>query len=229
MQFERAQSGRPWILDAERICPRHSGARSDLWSYEQLDGVADRFAKFFLGGSIDAGGLEKLPSAFRPHVRAKNEGNRGKSGQVALVSAAPKFAIPSPTPRKSSKKLTIGMATYDDYDGVCFTPQALRLYHPEILYDTEFLVIDNHPDGPCGQHLKNFENAIPSYRYVPKAEKSGTAVRDCIFEEAGGDCVLCMDCHVGLEVLGHRRGVEPQLAKSNEMISHPVLPAKRKA
>ena len=60
MQFERAQSGRPWILDAERICPRHSGARSDLWSYEQLDGVADRFAKFFLGGSIDAGGLGVL-------------------------------------------------------------------------------------------------------------------------------------------------------------------------
>ena len=27
------------------------------------------------------------------------------------------------------KKLTIGMATYDDYDGVFFTIQSLRMHH----------------------------------------------------------------------------------------------------
>jgi hypothetical protein len=157
-------------------------------SFAQLEGVADRVAKFILDGNIDPSGLEKLVSAFRPQ-------DQGRSAQAAVL-AVRKFPIPSPTPRKSPKKLTIGMATYDDYDGVYFTLQALRLYHPEILDHTEFLVIDNHPDGACAQHLKNLENAIPSYRYVPEGEISGTAIRDWIFREAGGDFVLCMDCHV---------------------------------
>ena len=43
------------------------------------------------------------------------------------------------------------MATYDDYDGVYFTLQALRIYHPEIVDEAGFLVIDNHPDGVCSQ------------------------------------------------------------------------------
>ena len=157
-------------------------------SFAQLDGVLDRLARFILEGNIDPSGLEKLVSAFRPR-------DQGRSAPAA-APAVQKFPIPSPTPRKPSKKLTIGMATYDDYDGVYFTLQALRLYHPEILDETEFLVIDNHPDGACAQHLKNLENAIPSYRYLPKGEQSGTAVRDWIFQEAGGDFVLCMDCHV---------------------------------
>jgi hypothetical protein len=37
--------------------------------------------------------------------------------------------------------LTIGMATYNDFDGVYFTIQALRLYQD--LADTELLVVDN--------------------------------------------------------------------------------------
>ena len=37
--------------------------------------------------------------------------------------------------------LTIGMATYNDFNGVYFTLQALRLYQD--LRDTELLVVDN--------------------------------------------------------------------------------------
>jgi hypothetical protein len=32
--------------------------------------------------------------------------------------------------KMNNKLLTIGMATYDDYDGVYFTLQSLRMYHP---------------------------------------------------------------------------------------------------
>jgi hypothetical protein len=92
--------------------------------------------------------------------------------------------------------LTIGMATYDDYDGVYFSVQALRLFHPEIVADTTFLVVDNHPDGPCSAPLKRLENNIPNYRYVPSVERSGTAVRDLVFDKADSEFVLCMDCHV---------------------------------
>jgi hypothetical protein len=88
------------------------------------------------------------------------------------------------------------MATYDDYDGVYFSLQALRLYHREILDTTEFLLIDNHPDGACAAALKSLENYIPNFRYVPHNARRGTAVKDFVFEEAAGEFVLCMDSHV---------------------------------
>src|SRR5262249_17348834 len=73
-----------------------------------------------------------------------------------------------PTQTESEvKKLTIGMATYDDYDGVYFTLQSIRLHHPEILTDAEFVIIDNNPDGPCADALKDLGNWIPNYRYIP--------------------------------------------------------------
>jgi hypothetical protein len=156
-------------------------------SFAQLDGVVDELARRLLKEEIDAAFWRKLSTAFRPI---------GVAPVAAAVAAPQKFEIPPPTPRKGRAKLTIGMATYDDFDGVYFTLQALRLYHPEIVECTEFLVIDNHPDGACAAHLKKLENAIPSYRYVPKSDKSGTAVRDAIFAEASGEFVLCIDCHV---------------------------------
>ena len=88
------------------------------------------------------------------------------------------------------------MATYDDYDGVYFSLQALRLYHPEIVDESEFIVIDNHPTGACADALKALEHHIPNYRYIPESTRSGTAVKGRVFEEAAGEFVLCMDCHV---------------------------------
>jgi len=163
--------------------------------YRQLDGVTDTFAKFVLEGKIGVGGLQKLASAFHPQPPAIALDEPSAPPQSSSTSAVT-AAIPAATPRKGRKKITIGMATYDDYDGVYFTLQALRLYHPEILPETELLVVDNHPEGASAQLLKNLENAIPNYRYVPKGERSGTAARDWIFAEASGDIVLCMDCHV---------------------------------
>jgi len=104
--------------------------------------------------------------------------------------------IPAPTPPGPPRKLTIGMATYDDFDGVYFSVQAIRLYHPEIAADTEILVIDNHPSGPAAAALKNLEASIDGYRYVPASFVQGTAVRDLVFREASGEFVLCMDSHV---------------------------------
>jgi hypothetical protein len=94
------------------------------------------------------------------------------------------------------KALSIGMCTYDDYDGVYFSAMALRLYHPEIADDTEILVVDNHPDGPSAAALKALEGWIPSYRYIPFERLRGTAARSMVFREANADFVLCMDSHV---------------------------------
>src|SRR5271165_1424755 len=104
--------------------------------------------------------------------------------------------IPKATARYERKFLTIGMAVYDDYDGLYFTMQAIRLYHPEILSDVEFLVVDNNPAGPCATALKDLGSWAPNYRYLPYRSHQGSAVRDLIFREAAGDFVLCIDCHV---------------------------------
>jgi len=88
------------------------------------------------------------------------------------------------------------MATYDDYDGVYFTAQSIRIYHPEVTSETEILVIDNHPDGPSAAELKALENWIQSYRYVAWNRTQGTSARDMVFREANAEFVLCVDAHV---------------------------------
>lgn len=95
--------------------------------------------------------------------------------------------------------LTIGMATFDDYHGVYFSIQALRMYHPEIMDETEILIIDNNPQGNHGQQIKNFSQWARNVRYIPENKWVSTAVRNRIFEEARGSCVISMDCHVLFE------------------------------
>lgn len=155
--------------------------------FNQLDGVLDVLAKLLIDKPLDAAAGHRLLDAFaRP--------------TVADRTAASTYPIQAATPRKPARKLTIGMATYDDYDGVYFSLQALRLYHPEVVEDVEFLVVDNHPDGICAAALKKLEEKIPNYRYVPHVAETGTASpRNRVFEEAGGPFVLCMDSHVLFE------------------------------
>ena len=92
--------------------------------------------------------------------------------------------------------LTIGMATFDDFHGVYFSIQALRMYHPEIMDEVEILIIDNNPNGEHGKQCKAFSNWGKNIRYIPEPNWISTAVRNKIFEEARGDFVMSMDCHV---------------------------------
>lgn len=90
--------------------------------------------------------------------------------------------------------LTIGMATYEDFDGVYFTTQALRLYQD--VNDVEIIVVDNNPSGEAAKHLQ-YLKSVPGVRYIPMPDQVGTAQsRNRVFDEAQGDFVLCMDCHV---------------------------------
>ncbi len=100
------------------------------------------------------------------------------------------------TPKGRKKKLCIGMATHDDYDGVYFSVQAIRMYHPEVTDETEIIVLDNDPEGKCAHALKHLENSIKNYRYVPYDYKKSTSVRDILFTEANAGHVMCIDSHV---------------------------------
>lgn len=90
-------------------------------------------------------------------------------------------------------KLTIGMATYKDFDGVYFTIQALRLYHD--LGGAEIIVVDNFGCDATRDFVTNWSGG----RYIRYDGDGGTSgPRNHIFEAASGDIVLCLDCHVML-------------------------------
>jgi glycosyltransferase involved in cell wall biosynthesis len=87
--------------------------------------------------------------------------------------------------------LTIGMPTYNDFDGVYFTLAALRNYQD--LDDTELVVVDNYG---CERTKAFVENWVKG-RYVLATDAVGTAAaKNRLFAEARGDAVLCCDSHV---------------------------------
>lgn len=93
------------------------------------------------------------------------------------------------------KKLTIAMATYDDYDGLFFTITSLRLYHPVCMTDeVEFLVLDSNPDSPHGQEVSKFCKTIKA-TYAPVPGTSAW-VKYRAFDLAKGDVAIVLDCHV---------------------------------
>lgn len=137
------------------------------------------------------------PSSLQKFIKAFNQLKLEQlPASIEIQSSEPAFPLQEMTPKGKKKKLTIGMATYDDFDGVYFSVQALRMYHPEIVEQSEILIIDNHPNGPCAESLKKLDQWIDGYRYLPLQDRQGTAVRDFIFHHAVGEYVLCIDCHV---------------------------------
>jgi hypothetical protein len=87
--------------------------------------------------------------------------------------------------------LTVGMATYRDFDGVYFTIQALRLYQD--MEGVELLVVDNFG---C-EATRAFVEGGAGGRYVLAPHTVGTsAPRDLVFREAQSEAVLCVDSHV---------------------------------
>lgn len=126
--------------------------------------------------------------------------------------------------RKSAVQLTISMATHDDFDGVFFTIQSLRLHH-DLPPDTEFLVLDNHPDSAHGRALAHYARAVPHLRVVPVTDRQSSFVKYDALALARGDVVLGLDCHVLLA-----RGFFPALLGwfaahpgSRDLLTGPLL------
>ena len=120
-------------------------------------------------------------------------------------------------------KLTISMATFDDYDGVYFTVQALRMYHD--LGDVEILILDNHPLGPCGAALRQFTAQVPQCRLIEVTDRQSSFVKYDAFSHATGDVLLGLDCHVLLQpgfITALREYWEAH-PESRDMISGPVV------
>lgn len=97
----------------------------------------------------------------------------------------------------TEKKLTIGMCTYDDFHGVYFSVQALRMYHNIVnTNDTEIIVVDNNPSSKHGKETKRFVESKINCRYIPMTHINSTSIKNEIFCHAEGRITICMDCHV---------------------------------
>jgi len=82
------------------------------------------------------------------------------------------------------------MATHNDFNGVYFTLQSLRLYHD--LTNTELIVVDNFGCDATKHYVESI-NA----RYILFTEVVGSTIpKGRLFLEAEGDAVLCCDSHV---------------------------------
>lgn len=121
--------------------------------------------------------------------------------------------------------LTIGMATYDDFDGVFFTIQALRLHQADELDGVELVIVDNNPNSEKSRMLQDFAfNA--GARYIPYNAVAGTAApRNRVFEEAQGEWVLCLDSHVLLQSgsLKKLRTYTEQNPNSRDLLQGPMI------
>jgi len=96
----------------------------------------------------------------------------------------------------SDKLLTIGMAVYDDYDGVYFTLQSLRMYHKICNTDQiEFIVIDNNPNGKHSPVISKLMKTVNG-KYIPYTEKASSFNKYKVVEQSTGKYVIIMDCHV---------------------------------
>ena len=98
----------------------------------------------------------------------------------------------------SKKKLTIGSAVYDDFEGVFFTYQSLRINNLKRLDELDFLIIDNNPSSAEGKATAEY-CAKANVRYVPFTERRSTAVRNEIFWQAQAPYAMSLDSHVLLE------------------------------
>lgn len=136
-------------------------------------------------------------------------------------------------------ELTVGMACHNDWHGVYFSIQALRMYHADVMPLCELIVVDNDPGGRQGawtadlvrgwvgsKHESPLWPEPAAVRYVEAPQVEGTsAPRDQVFRQATGKAVLCIDCHVLLfpgalsALIDHYRA-NPS---SRDLISGPIL------
>ena len=107
-------------------------------------------------------------------------------------------------------RLTVGMATYDDFHGTYFTIQDLLIHHQNEI--DEIVVVDNSPETQHGEMVRGLMShqvAGVDKRYVPMpGVNSTTQSRQRAIDEATGDVVVILDCHVLLHsmVLAELRG-----------------------
>jgi glycosyltransferase involved in cell wall biosynthesis len=165
----------------------------------QLKSTLDVLIRQLIAAKPSHGDLCVLCEAFTAKAQSDFISRRPASASApASITKAivePNAMLPK-TEARFPRRLSIGMATYDDYDGAYFTIQSIRAQNPDLSAQLEFIVVDNNPTGVCARALKDLEKTVDGYRYIPRGDWSGTAIKNAVFEEASSEFVLCLDSHV---------------------------------
>lgn len=122
--------------------------------------------------------------------------------------------------------LSIGMATYDDYDGVFFSIQSLRMFHPICnSSDVEFVVLDGNPDSEHGKCCKGFvENKIKQ-KYIPYSGKLSSFNKYETIKYSDSKYILIIDCHVLIQENGITKLLQyfEQNSNCRDLLQGPLL------
>lgn len=115
------------------------------------------------------------------------------------------------------RKFSVGMPTFNDYDGVYFTTQALKVYHADWI--SEILVVDNNPPSP---RLEQYCRST-GIRYIPFGEVKGPAgAKDRVIREAQSPRAVCIDSHVLLHP-GFFEALDAAMTELGDHIYHGPL------
>lgn len=101
--------------------------------------------------------------------------------------------------------LTIGILTHNDYDGVYFTISSIRMHHPEVADRIRYTIVDNSPDTPHGEAVRNLAKNLPNVDYHQVRGVSSSTFKNLNFELARTPYVLHLDGHVLLQPLAISR------------------------
>jgi len=103
------------------------------------------------------------------------------------------------------------MATYDDYDGVFFTIQSLRMHSLQnVDFKYEFIVLDNNPNSESGKETRRFvtQKLGDLGKYIPYPLKATTFNKYQTIKHCSGEYCLILDCHVLLATNALQRLVD---------------------
>ena len=95
-------------------------------------------------------------------------------------------------------KLTLGMATAEDFDGVRMTVQAGKINAAEAGVSLDqIIVVNNRPGSRHGTDTADFMRKVgPEALHIPFKEYESTAVRDQVFRHSRNEWTICVDSHV---------------------------------
>lgn len=123
-------------------------------------------------------------------------------------------------------KFTVGMATYDDFDGFYFTANSLLTHHRD--YVNEIVVVENDKLDKDGEsRLKEYCKKNNKIKYVNFPTPIGTAApRNAVFDNASNKHVVCVDSHILVVPDGFKHLVEfyeKNPGCVNDLVQGPLL------
>src|SRR6478736_7202500 len=104
-------------------------------------------------------------------------------------------------------KLSVCIATCDDFDSFVMSVQALKMYHTPCK-DAEFIIFDNRPESSDGKMTKKFTEEVLRGKYFGFSSPQSSWNKYRTIQFADGDIILGIDSHVLIQDGGIQKLVD---------------------